>query len=151
MVVAFTAYLVGKTSGRARDQSVSINSQSPLEAELKLSEVMVREIKRILSELKFSDEEWSTVVIGFISQSIEHHDALLLLVRSQLFGSAFALVRSIVEILVRGVWIQGTAWSKAKVMNYLHAEFDLLHKRTVFLQVRVRLKTVFHQFEYTRE
>jgi uncharacterized protein DUF6988 len=76
-----------------------------VEAELKLAGDIVGEVKRILSKYGFSDEEWSTVVIGFIAQAIEHHEAILLLIRSGLVGSAFALVRSLIEILVRGVWI----------------------------------------------
>jgi hypothetical protein len=76
-----------------------------VEAEVKLAEGVVDEVKRILSKLKFSDDEWSTTVIGFIAQGIEHHSAILSLLRSGLVGSGFALVRSLVEILVRGVWM----------------------------------------------
>jgi hypothetical protein len=80
-----------------------------LEAELKLAEDVVDGVKRILSSHKFSDDEWSTTVIGFIAQGIEHHAAILLLLRSELVGSGFALVRSVVEILVRGVWMTACA------------------------------------------
>jgi len=80
-----------------------------LEAELRLAGEVVTGVKKVLSAHKFSDDEWSTVVIGFIAQGIEHHDALLLLLRSKLIGSGFALVRSIIEILVRGVWITACA------------------------------------------
>jgi hypothetical protein len=80
-----------------------------LEAELKLAEDVVGEVKRILSRHEFSDDEWSTVVIGFIAQGIEHHAAILLLLRSGLVGSGFALVRSVIEILVRGVWVTACA------------------------------------------
>jgi hypothetical protein len=88
-----------------------------LQAELKLSEEVVTEIKRVLSAHKFSDDEWSTVVIGFIAQGIEHHEALVLLLRSKLIGSGFALVRSIIEILVRGVWIT-TCATDAQVKKF---------------------------------
>jgi len=80
-----------------------------VDAEMKLAEEVVDEVKRILSSHKFSDEEWSTVVIGFIAQGIEHHAAILLLLRSGLVGSGFALVRSLIEILVRGVWVTACA------------------------------------------
>lgn len=72
-----------------------------LKTEMKLVEEVVDEVKRILSNRKFSDEEWSAVVIGFIAQGIEHHAAILLLLRSGLVGSGFALVRSVIEIMVR--------------------------------------------------
>jgi hypothetical protein len=80
-----------------------------VEAELKLAEEVIGEVKKILSAHRFSDDEWSTVVIAFIDQGIEHHSAILLLLRSKLTGSGFALVRPVVEILVRGVWITACA------------------------------------------
>lgn len=88
-----------------------------LESELRLAEEVVTGVKRVLSAHKFSDDEWSTVVIGFIAQGIEHHDALLLLLRSKLIGSGFALVRSVIEILVRGVWIT-TCATDAQVTKF---------------------------------
>jgi hypothetical protein len=45
------------------------------------------------------------IVIGFIDQMIEHHRAMLLLVRNGKVGSAFAMARSIVESMFRGLWI----------------------------------------------
>jgi hypothetical protein len=88
-----------------------------LEDELKLAEDVVNGIKKVLSIHKFSDEEWSTTVIGFIAQGIEHHAAILLLLRSRLIGSGFALVRSVVEILVRGVWMT-TCATDAQVKKF---------------------------------
>ncbi len=69
-------------------------------AELKQAEDAVNEVKRILSKYGFSDEEWSTVVIGFIAQAIEHHEAILLLLRSGLVGSGFALLRPLVSCII---------------------------------------------------
>jgi hypothetical protein len=89
-----------------------------LDAERKLAEEVVDEVKRILSKLKFSDDEWSTVVIGFIAQGIEHHAAILLLLRSGLVGSGFALVRSLVEILARGVWMTACAASPGNLKRW---------------------------------
>ncbi len=80
-----------------------------LGAELKSSEETVLEVKRILNRDKTSDDERSTVVVAFIDQAIEHHAAILLLLRSGLVGSAFALTRSVTEILVRGVWLTACA------------------------------------------
>ena len=72
--------------------------------ELKKAEYTVNEVKKILNDLKLSGDDWSIVVAGMIHQGIEHHDSILLLIRSKLTGSAFALVRAVVEILVRGAW-----------------------------------------------
>jgi hypothetical protein len=88
-----------------------------LEAELRLAEDVVDGVKKVLSSHEFSDEEWSTTVIGFIAQGIEHHGAILLLLRSGLIGSGFALVRSVVEILVRGVWMTACA-TEAQVKKF---------------------------------
>ena len=65
-----------------------------------------------------SDDERSTVVVAFIDQAIEHHAAILLLMRSGLVGSAFALTRSITEILVRGVWLTVCATDE-QVMKFV--------------------------------
>jgi hypothetical protein len=88
-----------------------------VEKELKSAEAVILEIKKNLNGNKYTDEEYSTVVVGFIAQGIEHHEALVLLTRSSLTGSAFALVRSVVEGLVRGVWFTACA-TQAQVMRF---------------------------------
>ncbi|MFZ0736918.1 MAG: hypothetical protein WBL70_05500 [Candidatus Acidiferrales bacterium] len=80
-----------------------------LDAELKSSEETVLKVKRVLNRDKTSDDERSTVVAALIDQAIEHHAAILLLLRSRLVGSAFALTRSVTEILFRGVWLTACA------------------------------------------
>jgi hypothetical protein len=77
---------------------------SGLDAELKSSEETVLEVKRILNKDKTLDVERTTTVVAFIDQAFEHHGAILLLLRSGKVGSAFALARSVTEILYRGVW-----------------------------------------------
>jgi hypothetical protein len=44
-------------------------------------------------------------VIGFISILVEHQEAFLLLVMREMFGSAFALGRPIVEGMYRALWL----------------------------------------------
>lgn len=87
------------------------------DAELTLAESIIDEVKRILSTNGCTDEEWSTVVLGLIAQGIEHHAAILLLIHANLIGSAFALLRSSVEILVRGVWFT-TCANSAQVKRF---------------------------------
>lgn len=82
---------------------------SLIENDLKLAEAVATEIKRVITPLKYPDDGWSTTVAAFIDQAFEHHAAIILLVRSALFGSAFALLRSLVEIVFRGVWIAACA------------------------------------------
>lgn len=88
-----------------------------VEKELKSTEAVVLEIKKILNSHHYTDEEYSTVVAGFIDQVLEHMEAIILLTRSSLNGSAFALVRSIAEGLVRGVWFT-TCASYDQVMKF---------------------------------
>ena len=68
-------------------------------------EKRIRTARRLLAQHGYPDDLRTVVVSGFIDQMIEHHAALLLLIRSRLVGSAFALVRSIVEGMYRGLWI----------------------------------------------
>ncbi len=77
---------------------------SGLDAELKASEEIVQEVKQVLNKDKTLDVERNTTVVAFIDQALEHHGAILLLLRSGFVGSAFALARSVTEILYRGVW-----------------------------------------------
>ena len=64
-------------------------------------------------------------MVGFISQGIEHHEAVVLLLRSNLIGSGFALVRSIIEILVRGAWMTTSA-TDAQITKFRdHDKLDL--------------------------
>jgi hypothetical protein len=77
--------------------------------ELKVAEGVAAQVKRVITPLEYPDDEWSTTVAAFIDQAFEHHAAIVLLIRSALFGSAFALLRSLVEIVIRGVWIAACA------------------------------------------
>ena len=89
-----------------------------VDEELKKAEYTVHEVKKILNDLKLSGDDWSVVVAGMIHQGIEHHEAILLLIRSRFVGSAFALVRSVVEILVRGAWFTCCA-TTAQVTQFI--------------------------------
>jgi hypothetical protein len=88
-----------------------------VEKELKSSEAVILEVKKILNSHKYTDEEYSTVAAGFIDQVIEHLEAIISLTRSNLTGSAFALVRPVAEGLVRGVWFTACA-SQEQVLKF---------------------------------
>lgn len=72
-------------------------------------EAAVREAKRFLGIHGYPDDLRTVMVIGFIDQIIEHHEAMLLLIRADKVGSAFALARSAVEGMYRGLWINFAA------------------------------------------
>ena len=92
-----------------------------VEDELKQADKTIEEVKKVLNELKLSGEDWSIVVAGMIHQGIEHHDSILVLIRSKFTGSAFALVRSVVEILVRGAWFTCCA-TKEQVTKFIQQD-----------------------------
>jgi hypothetical protein len=63
----------------------------------------------LLERHRYPDDARSVWIEGSVAQTLEHHDAISLLVRRQLTGSAFALVRPLVETVVRALWIYKVA------------------------------------------
>jgi len=72
---------------------------------LRLVEAAIEDAKRLLAAHEYARDSRTFVLIGIIDQMIEHHAAMVLLISHDLVGSAFALTRSIVEGLYRGLWI----------------------------------------------
>jgi len=68
-------------------------------------EVAVERLKTLLNPHHYPDDLRTLILAGTIDQLIEHHAAVLLLVRSEKVGSAFALSRSIIEGMYRGLWL----------------------------------------------
>ncbi len=68
-------------------------------------ETVIREVKRLLAVHGYPSDLRTVLVIGFIAQVIEHHEAILLLIRQGKVGSAFALARAGVEAMYRGLWV----------------------------------------------
>lgn len=68
-------------------------------------EVAIEKAKAILSQHGFPDDKRTVMTIAMVDQLIEHHGAILLLIRSGKVGSAFALARPVVEGMYRGLWI----------------------------------------------
>jgi len=72
-------------------------------------EAVIREAKRLLGIHGYPDDLRTVMVIGFVDQIIEHHEAMLLLIRAGKVGSAFSLARSVVEGMYRGLWVNFVA------------------------------------------
>ncbi len=68
-------------------------------------EEVMRNAKLILARHSYPDDARTVIVMGTVTQVIEHHEAMLLLIRNHKIGSSFALIRSIVEGVYRGMWI----------------------------------------------
>jgi uncharacterized protein DUF6988 len=95
-----------------------------LTSELKSAEETLREVKRVLNDGQFPDDERTSLVAAFVDQGIEHHAAILFLMRSGFDGSAFALTRSVTEILVRGVWMLACATDEQVQKFVKHDQID---------------------------
>jgi len=85
------------------------HSQTPMTDKLRehmvQCEKAMQSAKPILGKLFFPDDYRTSVVIGFISILVEHQEAFLLLVMREMYGSAFALGRPIVEGMYRALWL----------------------------------------------
>jgi hypothetical protein len=68
-------------------------------------EKAVQSAKPIIGQFEFPDDYRTSTLIGFVSVLVEHQEAFLLLVLKRLSGSAFALVRPIVEGMYRALWL----------------------------------------------
>jgi len=51
----------------------------------------------------------TTFLTGYVDIALEHHEAIELLIKTKLFGSAFALVRPLIETMLRALWINALA------------------------------------------
>jgi hypothetical protein len=61
--------------------------------------------KRVLAKNEYRPNTRTAIVLGFMTQMVEHQEAILLLTVRDMVGSAFALARSVFEGVCRGVWI----------------------------------------------
>lgn len=91
---------------RFRTQKVRVKE---VEGHLKKVEGAVAEAHRILAQHNYPDNSRTVIAIGLLATMIEHHHGMLLLIRNGRVGAAFALARSIVESMYRGMWITACA------------------------------------------
>ncbi len=77
-----------------------------------------------LNDLEISTSRRIRLSVGCYDQVFEHHIAICLLLRSKVYGSAFALVRPVFEGFVRGVWLKNSA-SDVELEKYYGDTLDL--------------------------
>ena len=58
----------------------------------------------IVGELTVTDTR-QRILLEYLGVALEHHEAIIVLVRNDLRGSALSLVRSVFEILYRSAWV----------------------------------------------
>src|SRR6266851_3620680 len=83
------------------DYSHAANDQSDMTPEtakhLDQVEAAIKQARSVFIKYSYVDTLRNVVVIGLIDQMIEHHEAMVILIRAAKIGSAFALSRSIFE------------------------------------------------------
>jgi hypothetical protein len=89
------------------------HAQSPMTGKLRehivRCETAMQSAKPIIGKHHFPDDYRTVTIIGFISILVEHQEASLLLTTHEMFGSAFALGRPIVEGMYRALWLNACA------------------------------------------
>jgi hypothetical protein len=72
-----------------------------------------RELSKWISQnidgLPMVPERRSRLAAGCLHLAFDHHDAIILLIEHEIYGSAFALLRLIFESCIRGLWLHHCA------------------------------------------
>ena len=70
-----------------------------------------------------SNDEKTRAAAGCFDTALEHQVAISILIENMLYGSAFALARSVFEAYIRGMWLAKCATDK-EVKDFLSNKFD---------------------------
>jgi len=54
---------------------------------------------------KYNDDRRLTLPLAYLNLSLDHHRAIIALIRAGLYGSAMALVRLVFEAMIRSHWV----------------------------------------------
>lgn len=98
----------------------------------------------LLSRHEYPLEPKTSLLAAYVDIALEHHEAISLLIKTKVFGSAFALVRPLVETMLRALWINGIAKenqidkardkSEFPPMSQMVAEIDQTYDTGSFFQ-----------------
>jgi uncharacterized protein DUF6988 len=67
------------------------------------------QVRELLYPHEYACDTKTLVLVSYVDLALEHHEAIWLLRKSELTGSAFALVRPVLDILFRALWINAVA------------------------------------------
>lgn len=93
------------------------------DALLKSAEELVGRLGQRIEGLEIPASDRNRIAAGCFHQALEHHEAIVYLVRRNLLGSAMALVRPLFEIYVRGIWV-GKCASEAELTVFQKGRID---------------------------
>lgn len=101
------------------------------DALLKAAEDLISRIGRQIEGIDIPATDRNRIAAGCFHQALEHHEAIVHLVRRNLLGSAMALVRPLFEVYVRGIWL-GKCASRAELTAFQRGKisktFDVVVK-----------------------
>jgi len=87
------------------------------------SENLINWIDKTIDGIGIPSETRFRIAGGCLDVALEHHKAIVLLIKHHLYGSAFALVRSLFESYVRGVWLHRCA-SDSNINQFTAEKID---------------------------
>jgi Family of unknown function (DUF6988) len=67
------------------------------------------QLRELLYRHEYGCDTKTLVLVAYVDLALDHHEAIWLLRKSNLTGSAFALVRPVLDILFRALWINAVA------------------------------------------
>jgi len=91
------------------------------------AEVRTR-LREFLARHGYKTDTKTVLVIGLLDQALEHHEAIWLLRERKLSGSAVAMVRLVIDAMLRALWINACA-TPEQVEQAANDELDWLRIR----------------------
>ena len=76
------------------------------------SEKLIQWADSKIDGLEVSSDDRPRIVASCLDIALEHQKAIILLIANKLYGSAFALIRLLFEVYVRGLWLNYCANDK---------------------------------------
>lgn len=90
---------------------------------------------------EYADQRRTTLLIGFTDQIFEHHQSILYLIEKGLPGSAFALVRSLIEAFFKVQWAVACADDAAVESISTNRRFEFPGTEDMVKQIDEKLQT----------
>jgi hypothetical protein len=91
------------------NNKVSRVSSSKIEIVQNRVSLLRSKIREFLCDGEYVRQNKNLLLMAYMDIALEHHEAIQLLVKAQLYGSAFALTRSLFDTIFRALWINACA------------------------------------------
>ena len=95
-------------------------------------------IREFLCDGEYACQNKNLLLMAYLDIALEHHEAIQLLIKSQLYGSGFALTRSLFDAVFRALWINACATDKQieDVVNRDDAKFPCMGQMVATIDQR---------------